>query len=487
MNFLNLFLYTGVLFSLSQGDIHDLVKDIPKEVKKHSSEKLYNETATRSLHEYLDFDVDPCDDFYSFSCGKWIKTQKKIREHSNITHFTNSEVNFENFVTEFEEGKYNDESRIIHTLHKLREKCKELPEDKIFDCNSQIFNFGKYALSSLFIRKNRIKSEKNGDYKRIVGTIERIKEEFRLLIDDKKDIFDEETRKHFLHKLNTMKFERNIDRYELFAVELMEECYEGIGINYNDHITNILKRIEDYKALSDNNMDNLESCRGLISQSGRHLHFYVYSNVFYDATGNFFTISSDTLNEPSFSKDFPNSLNYGYFGYTVANEMLHAFESDNYKSILEGGSKSKFTSSKMSMKNFEEKSDCFVKQYGIQKESITNKNVNGLETLSENIADNGVIKIVHRAYMKWLQSNGGKDLVVPGFENFTNEQLFFISLGRSQCVYTTKNYLGTVIDRSKHIPALIRTNMALSNYKPFSNAFKCELNSKMNPEDKCKL
>uniref|UniRef100_A0A0N5BEM7 Peptidase_M13 domain-containing protein n=1 Tax=Strongyloides papillosus TaxID=174720 RepID=A0A0N5BEM7_STREA len=457
MNFFYLALYTYSLFSLSQGGIFDLVNVFPGDLTKLTYEKLYNATATRSLYEYLDLDVDPYDNFYLFSCG-------------NIFFV------FIYLPSEFEEGKYDDDSRIIHTLHKLREKCKTLPEDEIFGCNSEIFNFGTYALSSLFIRKNKIKSEKNGNYNRVKDMVERIKEEFRLLIDEKKNILDEETKNNFLHKLDSMKFVRSVDIYELFAVELMEECYEGMGIDFRANITSIIKSMKDYRVLSEIRKDGLDSCDGLISQSGKHLHFYVYSNAFYDAIGNFFSISSDALNEPSFSRDFPNSLNYGHLGYIVAHEILHAFESDNYKSILEGGNKSKFNVTKI---------DCFVKQYGTQKESLTSKNINGLLTLGEIFADNGGLKIAHRAYMKYLQNNGGNDLVVPGFESLTNEQLFFISAARSQCVYTSKYYLETVADRSKHIPALIRTNIALSNYKPFSNAFKCELNSKMNPEDKC--
>uniref|UniRef100_A0A0N5BTY3 Peptidase_M13 domain-containing protein n=1 Tax=Strongyloides papillosus TaxID=174720 RepID=A0A0N5BTY3_STREA len=139
----------------------------------------------------------------------------------------------------------------------------------------------------------------------------------------------------------------------------------------------------------------------------------------------------------------------------------------------------------MSIKNFEEKSNYFVKQYGMQKDSITNKN--GSLTLSEHIPDNGGLKIAHRAYMKYLQSNDGKDLVVPGFEDITNEQLFFISFGRIFCEHITKEKLEELIKTDEHALGETRTKVALSNYKPFSDAFKCKLNSKMNPENRCEL
>uniref|UniRef100_A0A0N5B420 Peptidase_M13 domain-containing protein n=1 Tax=Strongyloides papillosus TaxID=174720 RepID=A0A0N5B420_STREA len=62
----------------------------------------------------------------------------------------------------------------------------------------------------------------------------------------------------------------------------------------------------------------------------------------------------------------------------------------------------------------------------------------------------------------------------------------FISFGRLFCKHMSKSYMDEQM-KDVHAPAEIRTNVALSNYKPFSNAFKCELNSKMNPEDKCEL
>uniref|UniRef100_A0A0K0FNH0 Peptidase_M13 domain-containing protein n=1 Tax=Strongyloides venezuelensis TaxID=75913 RepID=A0A0K0FNH0_STRVS len=178
------------------------------------------------------------------------------------------------------------------------------------------------------------------------------------------------------------------------------------------------------------------------------------------AGGNFTKLRS-FINEPSFSRNFPNSLNYSSLGAIIAHVMLHAFDSNHYNRTLEGDNRNKFNLTQMSVKNFEEKSKCFIKHYGMQKERITNKN--GLETLSENIADNDGLKIAHRAYKKWLKSNGSKDIGVLGFEKFTKEQLFFISSDRSYCEFRSKKNLEKEINQSTYIPVEIRTNIALSN------------------------
>uniref|UniRef100_A0A0N5B2Z8 Peptidase_M13 domain-containing protein n=1 Tax=Strongyloides papillosus TaxID=174720 RepID=A0A0N5B2Z8_STREA len=317
----------------------------------------------------------------------------------------------------------------------------------------------------------------------------RIKEEFRLLIDEKKHIFDEETRNNFMYKLDKMKFKRNFDEYDLSNTTEMEYCYKKFKMFFEDDfsIKLVLKNIGSIKGSTDRKNDTLDSCFGKIFSPHLFLGKYVYSNAWYNFQKNFFTINSDNLNEISFSAYYPMSLNYGYLGITIGHEISHGFDDEEYNRTLEGDNKNEFNVTQMSIKNFEEKSKCFVKQYGMQKESITNKNINGAQTLTENIVDNSGLKLAHRAYMKWFQSNGRKDKGVPGFEKFTNEQLFFIGAGRSFCEYKSKAHLEKQISTSKYTPAEIRTNVALSNYKPFSDAFNCPINSKMNPEDKCEL
>uniref|UniRef100_A0A0K0EUX0 Phosphate-regulating neutral endopeptidase (inferred by orthology to a human protein) n=1 Tax=Strongyloides venezuelensis TaxID=75913 RepID=A0A0K0EUX0_STRVS len=440
------------------------------------------EKTSKSLREYVDLSLNPCDNFYKFSCGNWIKTMELDRVNDEVFAYDSRTTTFDNFLEEFIAGKLNGESIAIKNVYNIRKKCEQLSGSKKQKCEDEIMSFAIYALSSLFIKKSKMEKEKNGDYIIIEDMVKRFKEEFELLIDEKKDIFDEKSRGNLLKKLFEIDFTKKFDVDEIPSVLLMEQCYEEVGVSENDDIEQILKNIESLSQMN----HTAYSCGDKMFNVFGYFSRVAHKNAGYHAGLNKFTISSSALKEHWFSRYFPHSLNYGGIGFGIAHEMLHAFDIQNYKHIYGMDLKAKLIVTPESIKKFEEKLDCFVKQYGVEKESLTNINVNGLLTLNENIADNGGLKIAHRAYMKYLQSINGEEPKVPGFENFTSEQLFFISFGRTFCEHKSKFHKEQEMKHA-HTPSEIRFNVALSNYKPFSDAFKCELNSKMNPESKCEL
>lgn len=61
---------------------------------------------------------------------------------------------------------------------------------------------------------------------------------------------------------------------------------------------------------------------------------------------------------------------------------------------------------------------------------IENENINiiGFYVISENIADNGGLREAFYAYKLYVERNG-KEQLLPGFEQYSHEQLLFISFG----------------------------------------------------------
>uniref|UniRef100_A0A0N5C7W1 Peptidase_M13 domain-containing protein n=1 Tax=Strongyloides papillosus TaxID=174720 RepID=A0A0N5C7W1_STREA len=482
MNVFIFILYTCVLFSVSQGFIIEWWEKIFGRSKDNSSKPKHNDPNSRILYKFLDLDVKPCDNFYKFACGKWIKTMEK--EYGNFGSFNHRTDTFDKFANG--EKKYNDESKMLSTLVYLRDKCsQDLPNDKVYSCGNEIFEFGKYALSSVFLRRNIKNFEHNNGNLSVNQIYLNIKEQFILLIDEKEHLFDLDTRRYFKDKINHLKLATSFDDHHLSNVEHMENCYyNSIGINYNDHISTILANINNLKALSQN--DDLTTCRGKIFQISKFMPLIVYGNGLYDPNQNLIAINSGLVNEPSYAWYFKYPLNYGYLGNIMAHEMLHGFDSNNYNRTL-ANKISDYKVSQMSMENYEKKASCFVDQYNKQIESKTNMYIDGSRTLAENIVDNGGLKVAHRAYMKFRERNNHKNSPVKDFEQFNDEQLFFISVGRNFCEHKNKYILEQLINGDNHTPSEIRTNMMLSNYQPFIDAFNCPVSSKMNREHKCEL
>jgi predicted metalloendopeptidase len=76
---------------------------------------------------------------------------------------------------------------------------------------------------------------------------------------------------------------------------------------------------------------------------------------------------------------------------------------------------------------------CIIDQYSSFEVPDTSLRVNGILTQGENIADNGGIKQALSAYRAYLAKQGHEEKRLPGFERYTNEQLFFISYAQTWC------------------------------------------------------
>lgn len=79
------------------------------------------------------------------------------------------------------------------------------------------------------------------------------------------------------------------------------------------------------------------------------------------------------------------------------------------------------------IEKFKNETECIVSQYNNYK--IEGERVNGRQTLGENIADNGGLKAAFHAYQT-AKVGDTMDLPLPGLNNITSDQLFFISFAQ---------------------------------------------------------
>ncbi len=107
-------------------------------------------------------------------------------------------------------------------------------------------------------------------------------------------------------------------------------------------------------------------------------------------------------------------------------------------------------------------------------------------TQGENIADNGGLLLSFKAYEKYVAIHGPEPHL-PGLEQFTNEQIFFISFANIYCGTETPERLASQIQTGPHSPSRYRVQGVLSNNEDFIRAFNCGVDSPMNRLNKCSL
>ncbi|OGE58017.1 hypothetical protein PENARI_c001G11077 [Penicillium arizonense] len=205
-------------------------------------------------------------------------------------------------------------------------------------------------------------------------------------------------------------------------------------------------------------------------------------NAYYNPPGNEIVFPAGIMQPPAFyGPSAPLYLAYGAFGSVSGHELSHAFDSTG-RHYDENGNYTNWWDDK-TVEGFEERAQCFIDQYSNY--TVTGPDgkvlhVNGRLTLGENIADAGGLTASFHAWKKHDESK--PDLLLPGLDAFTKEQLFFISYGNWWCGKTTKEAAEQAIYNDPHAPKSARIIETMANSREFRDAFSC-------PERKpvCKL
>lgn len=116
---------------------------------------------------------------------------------------------------------------------------------------------------------------------------------------------------------------------------------------------------------------------------------------------------------------------------------------------------------------------------------MNGKNINGNQTLGENIADNGGLKAAFHAYLD-VMKNKPEPPKLPGIP-LNHRQLFFVAFAQVWCSTVTKEANNLQLEKDPHSPAKYRVIGSLSNLKEFSDEFQCKPGSNMNPKKKCEV
>ncbi|VVC41913.1 Peptidase M13, C-terminal domain,Peptidase M13,Metallopeptidase, catalytic domain [Cinara cedri] len=266
---------------------------------------------------------------------------------------------------------------------------------------------------------------------------------------------------------------------ELLDVRMVDGYYSSLRLDDGDYLGTMLRlsRFEYDKYF--------ERLHVPVNKSDWVTHGRaVVLNAFYNIVENSIQFPAGILQGMFFSADRPNYMNFGSIGYVIGHEITHGFD-DKGRMYDKTGSMRNWWRRETS-KRFTERALCMVRQYnGFE---MAGQNVNGMQTLDENIADNGGVMLAYRAYSRWSAAcAGGPEPRLPGLDRYTPRQMFWISSANVWCSVYRPEAIRKFLQTNQHSPGRFRVIGSFQNQREFAEDFRCPVGSYMNPAKKCKV
>ncbi|KAL8775638.1 MAG: hypothetical protein Q9209_000134 [Squamulea sp. 1 TL-2023] len=156
-----------------------------------------------------------------------------------------------------------------------------------------------------------------------------------------------------------------------------------------------------------------------------------------------------------YDPSLPPYISYGPFGSISGHELTHAFDSGG-RHFDQNGNYTDWWDDQ-TVQAFKARTDCFVEQYSnftiLDPEGRT-LHVNGKLTLGENIADAGGLSAAFHAWKEIEKKQPGQ--LLPGLQQFTKEQMFFITYPSLFCGKTRQERAVNLIFKDPHSPSWAR-------------------------------
>ncbi|ETP54768.1 hypothetical protein F442_00602 [Phytophthora nicotianae P10297] len=229
-------------------------------------------------------------------------------------------------------------------------------------------------------------------------------------------------------------------------------------------------------------------------------------NAYYQPTANQIVFPAGILQPPFFARGRHPARNFGAIGSIIGHELTHGFDASGRNYAGDGNLHDWW--SNQTADEFSKRTDCLVKQYNSFKVVSTDTatglgHVNGNYTLSENIADNGGVKLSFAAYHEFItdQAEQLSKMSEADTEELTAtmsqaertlpgnaaDKLFFISFAQAFCAKASDASMTQRLATDPHSPERWRINGVASNSRDFAKVFSCPAGSPMNPKTKCQL
>jgi len=202
-------------------------------------------------------------------------------------------------------------------------------------------------------------------------------------------------------------------------------------------------------------------------------------NAYYSPSQNNINFPAGILQPPFYTAKALDPVNYGGIGSVIGHELTHGFDDQGRRYDGRGNLRDWWT--KEDGKNFDERADCIVQEYG-GFSPIPGVKLNGKLTLGENAADNGGLRLSFMAMMDRMAGHPMKPA-----DGFTPQQQFFLGFAQLWCGESTPESAALRAKTDPHSPGEFRVNGTLQNMPEFSTAFSCKVGDAMVSEKACRI
>lgn len=322
-------------------------------------------------------------------------------------------------------GKYTIKEKFWKTFNG---KIKILsPEKKLFEiCRAHLSDVLGVIYDSLY---------DNIDLTNLKNIIENIKIAFTKRLKNS-DWLSDKTKSKALNKLKKMKFflvkPKNYDDiFKMYNIELTDDLFTNVLIINNSKI-----KYKISKLYNSNYYDSFNT---------------LDVNAYHEYTSNSVIIPAGILSKPIYDDKKNNYNNYGSIGVIIGHEIIHGFDLSG-RLFDEKGELMHWWTNKDTNK--------YLNKVGVLIEQYSNLGINGMKTVSENIADNGGLSIAIDAYKNFNPDYTDSD-IIGLFKSFA-------VLMRSKI---RRKYYEHNINTDSHSPSDIRVNQALYNNEVFNEIF----------------
>jgi putative endopeptidase len=189
-------------------------------------------------------------------------------------------------------------------------------------------------------------------------------------------------------------------------------------------------------------------------------------NAYYNPVFNEIVFPAAILQAPFFDPNADPAVNYGAIGGVIGHEMGHGFDDQGAKSDAHGVLRDWWNAQDVA--RFSALTGSLATQYAAF-EALPGLNLNGQNTLGENIGDNGGLQVAYYAYH--LSLNGAP---APTLDGTSGDQRFFMSWAQAWRTKLREAALRNRVTSDEHSPPLFRCNGTVRNMDAWYAAFNVQ-------------